>query len=246
MLDEVAVARGGRTLWSDASFHVDRGAAVAVIGPNGSGKTTFLKLILGAIAPSQGTVHLFGAAPHCGNPRVGYVPQTTSATVAEAVRGRDLVSLGLSGHQWGPPRRSATARSRVDEALAHVGATEFADKRLSTLSGGQQQRIAIARALVGQPDLLLLDEPLANLDLMSQHNVVSILQHLQRVHGMTMIIVAHDLTPLRSLVTSAVYLLAGHARCVPLSDIDSDLLVQLNGWPPTREHTDVEPSPSSN
>jgi zinc/manganese transport system ATP-binding protein len=135
---------------------------------------------------------------------------------------------------------------RVEDALAHVGAADIADKRLSTLSGGQQQRIAIARALVGQPELLLLDEPLANLDLMSQHNVVSILQHLHRVHGMTMIIVAHDLTPLRPLVTSAVYLLGGHARCVPLCDIDSALLSQLNGRPLTHEQLVADEFHTSN
>jgi zinc/manganese transport system ATP-binding protein len=160
------------------------------------------------------------------------VPQNYTAALGEAVRGRDLVTLGLTGRRFGLRRTTAAERERVDEALGRVGATGYADRRMSELSGGQQQRIAIAQALVDDADLLLLDEPLANLDLRNQHEVVRLLGDLQRDRGTTVLVVAHDLNPLLPVLTDAIYLLDGHPHHDPISDVvQEDLLTHLYGTP---------------
>ncbi len=122
VLDDVRVVRGGRTVWSDGSFRVPQGAVVIVIGPNGSGKTTLLQLMLGLVEPATGAVSVLGATPTAGSPRVGYVPQNYTANVGDAIRCRDLVTLGITGRRWGMRAASAQERARVDEALERVGA----------------------------------------------------------------------------------------------------------------------------
>jgi zinc/manganese transport system ATP-binding protein len=229
-LDGVTVTRGGQTVWSEGSMAVPAGAVVGVIGPNGAGKTTLFQVVLGLLPVAEGRVSVFGSPPRRGNRRIGYVPQNYTAALGEAVRGRDLVTLGLTGHRFGLRRSTADDRARVARALERVGATGYADRRMSELSGGQQQRIAIAQAIVDDADLLLLDEPLANLDLRNQHEVVRLLGELCRDHGTTVMVVAHDLNPLLPVLTDAVYLLDGHPHHAPIGDVvQEDLLTHLYG-----------------
>jgi zinc/manganese transport system ATP-binding protein len=230
-LDQAAVARGGRTLWSQGTMKVPRGSVVAVIGTNGSGKTTLLEVLLGLVPVSEGHVEVLGEPPRRGNPRIGYVPQRYTDTVGEAVRARDLVALGRMGHRWGIGRLADADRVAVDQALEAVGAADFAGRRVARLSGGQQQRIAIAQALVGDPELLLLDEPLASLDLRHQHEIVNVLRTVhETLPAVTIVVVAHDLNPLLSLLTGAIYLLDGHAHYDAIGDVVSeDLLSHLYG-----------------
>src|SRR5690349_18896146 len=140
-LEGAAVVRGGRMIWSHGDLSVPRGDVVIVIGPNGSGKTTLIKTLLGLVPVSQGRVEVLGEPPRRGNPRIGYVPQNYTATIGDAVRVRDLVAMGVVGHRWGLGRLTGDERARVDAALDAVGATAFADRRMSKLSGGQQQRV---------------------------------------------------------------------------------------------------------
>lgn len=229
-LDGVAIARDGRTIWSEGTFSVPTGSVIGVIGPNGSGKTTLLEMLLGLLPPSAGHIEVLGAAPLRGNARIGYIPQNYTAAVGDAVRCRDLVELGLTGTRWGFGRGGADIRSRVDEALASVDAAGFAEQRMSRVSGGQQQRVAIAQGLVHQPELLLLDEPLANLDLRNQHEIVALLGSLTASTDITVIVVAHDLNPLLSILTGAVYLLDGHAHYDEIGNVvDETLLSHLYG-----------------
>ncbi len=230
VLDDVQVVRGGRQVWSEGSFRVPRGAVVIVIGPNGSGKTSLLQILLGLLKPAAGSVEVLGSAPTTGNPRVGYVPQNYAANVGAAIRCRDLVTLGITGRRWGLRGASAAEHARVDQALAKVGALEHAGRRLSELSGGQQQRVAIAQALVDEPDLLLLDEPLANLDVRNQQEIVAVLADLHRMSDVTIFVVAHDMNPLLSVLTGAVYLLDGHPHYGPIGEVvDEELLTHLYG-----------------
>ncbi len=138
------------------------------------------------------------------------MPQNYTAALGEAVRCRDLVTLGLTGGRFGLRRTSPAERARVDEALARVGASAYADRRMSELSGGQQQRVAIAQAIVDDAELLLLDEPLANLDLRNQQEIVRLLGELHRERDVTIMVVAHDLNPLLPVLTDAIYLLDAH------------------------------------
>lgn len=229
-LRDVVAARGGRTVWSEGSFDVPAGSVVGIIGPNASGKSTLLHLLLGTLEPAAGAIEVLGAPPNRGNHRIGYVPQYYVAAVGDAVRCRDLVMLGLRGAAWGMRRASTQDRRLVDDALGSVGAADVAERRLSEISGGQQQRVALAQAVVHRPELLLLDEPLANLDLRSQHDVVGVLGALHRDSELTTLVVAHDLNPLLSILTGAIYLLDGHAHYDEIGNVvDEDLLSHLYG-----------------
>jgi zinc/manganese transport system ATP-binding protein len=228
--DDVAVARGGRVVWSESTFHIDAGRFVAIIGPNGSGKTTLLHVILGLIPASTGTVAVYGRRPGAANDEIGYVPQNYDANANEAIRARDAVLLGLTGRRWGFARTSAADRARVDEALGWVDALGIADRRLSDLSGGQRQRIALASALVARPRMLILDEPLASLDLRNQQEIIAVLARLKQELGVTILVVAHDLNPLLAVLDSAIYLLDGHAHHAALDQVvDSKLLTHMYG-----------------
>ena len=136
LLEDVSVARGGRTVWSQGTLAVPAGAVVGVIGPNGAGKTTLFQVALGLLPIAAGRVEVLGAAPRRGDRRIGYVPQNYTAALGDAIRCRDLVTLGLTGHRFGLRRTTAAERARVDEALRRVGALEYADRRMSELSGG--------------------------------------------------------------------------------------------------------------
>jgi zinc/manganese transport system ATP-binding protein len=231
-LEGVRVVRGGRSVWSQGNLRVPSGAVVGVIGPNGAGKTTLFQLILGLLPAAEGRVEVLGGPPRRGNRRIGYVPQNYRSALSDAVRARDLVTLGLTGNRFGLRRTTAEDRARVAEALHRVGATEYADQRMSRLSGGQQQRVAIAQAIVDDADLLLLDEPLANLDLRHQQEVVALLGELRREREVTIMVVAHDLNPLLPVLTDAVYLLDGHPHHDRIGAVvTEELLTHLYGTP---------------
>jgi zinc/manganese transport system ATP-binding protein len=229
-LRDAAVARNGRIVWEDSTFSLAAGTVTAVIGPNGSGKTTLLQVLLGLLPLRSGTVEVLGRTPQRGERRIGYVPQNYTAVAGSAVRAVDLVGLAVSGGRWGVQRSGREDRARVRAALEAVSATELAGRRMSELSGGQQQRVAIARALVDDPQLLLLDEPLANLDVRNQREIVELLGELNRNRQMTVLVVAHDLNPLLSVLSGVVYLLDGHAHYDAVDDVvNAELLSHLYG-----------------
>lgn len=235
---DVSAVRGGRLIWSEATFEVPAGGIVAVIGTNGSGKTTLLQMVLGLIEPASGELRVFGRPPGEDNNRIGYVPQHYAAGPGEALRAGDAVLLGLIGNSWSPRPARAEQRARVEQALAEVGAEAFAGKRLSMLSGGQRQRVAIAEALVARPRMLILDEPLASLDLRSQREIVVLLADLHAKLGLTVLIVAHDINPLLPVLDSAIYILDQHPHYAPINTvIDDSLLTHLYGTPVRVAHT---------
>jgi zinc/manganese transport system ATP-binding protein len=227
---DVSVVRGGRLIWSEGTFEVPAGGITAVIGSNGSGKTTLLQVVLGLTRVASGEVRVLGKPPGEATDAIGYVPQNYAAAAGNAVRSRDAVQLGLTGKRWGFARASAEERRQVAEILAAVGATSFAHRRLSQLSGGQRQRVAIAEALVGRPQLLILDEPLTALDLRNQREIVMLLARIKDEFGVTILVVAHDLNPLLGVLDSAIYLLDGHAHFDTMDDVvDESLLSHLYG-----------------
>lgn len=230
VFDDVSVVRGGRLIWSEGTFTIPSGGIVAVIGSNGSGKSTLLQVVLGLLPVASGSVSVLGGRPGANNDQIGYVPQDYVAGAGEVIRARDAVMLGLTGRRWGLRRNTRDDRDRVTEALRAVEAEDFADRRVSQLSGGQRQRIALANALVSRPQLLILDEPLAALDLRNQHEIVTLLARLNTEYDVTILVVAHDLNPLLSVLSSAVYLLDGHAHHAAIDQVvDADLLTHLYG-----------------
>ena len=231
-LDDVAPRAGATSIWSEGSFSVPSGAIVGVIGPNGSGKTTLLEMILGLVPVASGRLTVLGETPHRGNARIGYVPQNYTAEIGEAIRCRDLVTLGRTGTRWGLGARAGADRARGRRGADRGFRPRRRRKTVAQLSGGQQQRVAIAQALVGDPELLLLDEPLANLDVRNQHEIVELLRDLNERSGVTILVVVHDLNPLLSTLDGAIYLLDGHAHYGAIGDVvDSELLTHLYDTP---------------
>lgn len=210
-VEGISAVLGGRTVLRDVSFSVGAGELTGLIGSNGAGKTTLLRVILGLVAPSAGRVEIAGQARSRRNPLVGYVPQKISLEPDIPLRARDLVRLGLDGHRFGLPRPSAARNAAVDEMLAAVNATSFDDARVGHLSGGEQQRVMIAQALISRPRLLLLDEPLANLDIRSAQEVVELLARISSGQGIAILISAHDINPLLPVMDRVVYMADGRA-----------------------------------
>ena len=230
-LENIGVRLGGRQILSGVSFSVAPGQFTGLIGPNGAGKTTLLRVILGLQQPTEGRVLLNGAPKtRHGGGLIGYVPQKLAIDQDMPLRARDVVGLGIDGNKLGFPLPSASRRRRITEALEAVGAESYADARIGELSGGEQQRVLIAHALIGQPRLLLLDEPLANLDLRSEQGIVSVLARLAHEQGIAVLISAHDLNPLLREIDTVVYVAAGRAAAGRTDEIiQSDVLSALYG-----------------
>jgi zinc/manganese transport system ATP-binding protein len=228
VFDEAAVRLGSRTIWHHASMAIPAGELVGIIGPNGTGKTTLLRVLLGQIRTSGGSVSVLGEPPRRGNPAIGYVPQRRTLEADLALRGRDLVLLGLIGHRWGFGPASAAEQAAVTKALEAVDALAYADRPVGLLSGGEQQRLLIAQALLTNPQLVLLDEPLANLDLRSSHDMVHLVDDLRRQRNITVLFVAHDLNPLLEVLDGIVYIADGVPRSGSVDEVlRSDLLSSL-------------------
>jgi zinc/manganese transport system ATP-binding protein len=212
--DAVITAKGlaggypSKAVWKDATFSIEQGEFVAVLGPNGAGKTTLFRMLLGLAKPLEGSLSIFGAAPRRGNPRIGYVPQRHPIDSETSIEALQLVRLGLNGHRWG----MGSSRDGTDEALAtlrDVGAEELAHRPLGVLSGGELQRIFLAEALIGKPDLLLLDEPLSNLDMRRESNFVQLINNVVRSRGVTVLLIAHNINPLLSVLDRVIYVANG-------------------------------------
>jgi zinc/manganese transport system ATP-binding protein len=208
------VRLGERTLWTGANLSLEAGQFMAVLGPNGVGKTTLIRAILGLVPVTAGTIELLGHEPGVENHRVGYLPQRRSLDPSLRVRGVDLVRLGLDGDRWGVPlpgaaRFTESGRRReehVRRVIDLVGAGEFAERPIGRLSGGEQQRLLIAQALVREPALLLLDEPLEGLDLTSQASTVALLARICRQQRIAVLMVAHDVNPLLPYLDLVAYI----------------------------------------
>lgn len=211
-LRAAAVRLGERVIWSDATLDIAGGEFVAILGPNGAGKSTLLRLLLGMVRPSAGSALVLGREPRRGRPDIGYVPQRRTLETDVAVRGRDVVALGVDGHRWGfalPGPALRRQRAQVQQAIEAVEAISYADRAIGELSGGEQQRLLLAQALVGQPRLLLLDEPLASLDMYNQQAMAQLVRRVARAQGMTVLLVAHDVNPLLPVVDRVLYIARG-------------------------------------
>jgi zinc/manganese transport system ATP-binding protein len=211
-LDDVSVRLGGRQILGGVSFTIAKGEFAAIIGPNGAGKTTLLRTILGLQETETGRVLVNGTAyqaRRASQDAIGYVPQKLLIDPDLPLRTRDMVSLGLDGNRFGFAFPSRQRRELVDKALSDVGADDYADARVGELSGGEQQRVLIAHALISRPGLLLLDEPLANLDLRSEQEIVAVLAKLAREQEIAVLLSAHDMNPLISVMDRIIYVANG-------------------------------------
>jgi len=221
---------GERDLWRGLDLDVAPGEFLAVLGPNGGGKTSLLKVLLGLYRLTEGSVEVCGRRPRRGSDLVGYVPQQKAFEPDAPLRGRDLVRLGLDGHRWGIGLGGRDTRRRVDDAIAAVGAAGYADAPLGLLSGGEQQRLRIAQALLGDPRVLLCDEPLLSLDLHHQQATSELIDRRRRESGTSVLFVTHEINPVLPMVDRVLYLVGTKwAIGTPDEVLRSERLSELYG-----------------
>lgn len=227
-----SLAFGSRALWSGLDLDVRVGEFVAVLGPNGSGKTSLLRAVLGEVPLTGGSIEFLGEPVRRGHRRIGYIPQQKLADRGVPLRAQDLVRLGIDGTRWGVPWPNRTTRRRVAAALEDVGATRLARARLGTMSGGEQQRVRVGQALVGEPRLLLCDEPLSSLDLHHQRVISELIDQSRRRLDLGVVMITHDVNPVLGMVDRVVYLAAGQARIGTVDEVlTSEVLTELYRTP---------------
>lgn len=244
---DAGIRLGGTFVWRHIDLTVQAGEFVAILGPNGSGKSTLLKTLLGVLPLTEGGVSVLGKEVRRGNDAIGYLPQRRTFDADLRIRAIDLVRLGLDGARWGVSvpfaerlgGRTARARAgRVREVIDMVGAGSYADRPIGELSGGEQQRVLIAQALVSGARMLVLDEPLDSLDLNNQQAVSGLVQRLCQEHGVTVLLVAHDVNPIMPFLDRVVYMAHGQAVSgKPADVITSETLSRLYGVPVDVLHT---------
>lgn len=224
--NDLGFAYTSRPLLNGVNISIPEGDFVCVVGPNGSGKTTLLRLALGLIKPSRGSIKIFGQSPQRSRGRIGYVPQHPELDPLFPVSALDVAVMGRLGKSkpfgfWGGQDKKVAIQALEEVGLAHRRNDHFA-----SLSGGQKQRVLIARALAGEPDLLLLDEPTAGLDAHVEEDFYKLLQELNKLR--TIVLVSHDLGFVSGFVKSVVCV--GHDVVVhPTSAITGEVIADLYG-----------------
>ncbi|MEZ0340726.1 metal ABC transporter ATP-binding protein [Mycobacterium sp. pV006] len=222
-LADARLAFGERVLWDGLDLTVGAGEFIAILGPNGTGKTSLLKVLLGALPLTAGTVTVEGEPVRAGSERIGYVPQHRSMDRGVSLRGSDLVALGYDGHRWGltgwGPRARAAKREAVRHALAQVNGTSLAHVPVGVMSGGELQRVRVAQALATDPALLLCDEPLLNLDPANARLVCSLIDRRRREAGTAVLFVTHEVDPVLPYVDRVIYLVEGRSRIGTVEEV---------------------------
>lgn len=231
-ISHLGVTLGKTSVLRDINLAVECGAFVGIIGENGAGKTTLLRVLLGLIPPNAGSIEIFGKPVRRGGNGIGYVPQRLQLDRELPMRARDFVGLGLDGNRWGFALPNRTSHERIDRALEAVSAHAYSEAPVGRLSGGEAQRLFIAQALLAEPKLLLLDEPLSNLDLRSASDIVELIHRVRNEFNVTVLLVTHDVNPLMRVMDSVIYLANGNAAYGPISDvINTAVLSRLYGYP---------------
>jgi zinc/manganese transport system ATP-binding protein len=218
-LDRATIGIGGRDVLTDVSFTIRAGEFIGVLGPNGAGKTTLMRAILGLLPLNSGSLRVFGRAPQRGNPEVGYLPQVRTVLPDLRVRGLDFIASSMRGERWGLPGLSAQDRAAIEKTLAAVGARELAGRPLSDMSGGERQRLLLAQALMGEPKLLLLDEPLISLDQRHQEIAIEVVRKVCRERKINVLFSAHELNQLIGTLDRVLYLGSGRAALGTVDEV---------------------------
>jgi zinc/manganese transport system ATP-binding protein len=229
-LDRATITLGNRAVLSNVSFNIEPGEFIGVLGPNGAGKTTLMRAILGLLPPSRGNIKVFGRTPHRGSRAIGYLPQVRTVLPDLRVRGRDFIASSLNGERWGLPSLSRHDRWMIEKTLDAVGARDLAARPLSDMSGGERQRLLLAQALIGEPKLLLLDEPLISLDARHQEVAIDVVRKVCRAQKITVLFSAHELNQLLGALDRVLYLGNGKAVLGTVEEVvTAPVLSQLYG-----------------
>lgn len=205
-LKDIRIDLGNKIILNHVNVDIEQGKFVAVLGPNGAGKSTLLKAILGLVSPVHGSVQVLGEKPKSGNQNIGYAPQHRVLESDLGLRARDVVGFGYDGNRWGIGVPNRKREKIINEMLSEVDAKQLGNLPIGKLSGGEQQRLLVAQALITNPKILLLDEPLSNLDINHAQEIVSLVASLTKSRAMTTLFVAHDINPLLGVVDSVLYI----------------------------------------
>ena len=229
-LDRATIQLGGRSVLSDTSLRIEEGEFIGVLGPNGAGKTTLMRAILGLVPASSGAIRVFGKPPRRGNRQIGYLPQVRTVLPDLRIRGIDFIASSVNGERWGVPSLTRTDRAMIEKMLAAAGASDLGRRPLSEMSGGERQRLLLAQALLGEPRLLLLDEPLISLDYRYQEAVIDLVRRLARERNITVLFSAHELNALIGALDRVLYLGNGRAALGTIDEVvTAPVLSQLYG-----------------
>jgi zinc/manganese transport system ATP-binding protein len=231
-LADLGISLGGHSILSGVNAEIHPGEFIGIFGPNGAGKTTLMRCILGTLRPSRGKVSIFDRPPREAAAEIGYMPQGHVGLESTALSARALLHAAWHGERWGLPWSSAESRREVARVLALTEAKNYADRPFAVLSGGEKQRILLAQALLGDPKLLVLDEPLAGLDPRNQALLIACIVEVKRATNATILFVAHDMNPLLHVMNRVLYLAGGGALLGAIDEVvDSESLTRLYGFP---------------
>jgi ABC-type Mn2+/Zn2+ transport system ATPase subunit len=229
-VEHVTIEIRGKRILDDVTFWLPKGEFVCLCGPNGAGKSTLLKAIMGLIPITRGTNRILGQSVPAARHEVGYVPQRKGFDREFPARSIDLIVAALRG-TW-PGRITAEERERARAVLAQIGGEQLLDQRLADLSGGEIQRVFLARALVIEPKLIVLDEPTAGVDARGRAELLELLTALSRSSELTAILVTHNLSAVAQTAERILYMEAGHLLGwgLPAELLGQPRLAELSGF----------------
>lgn len=221
VIDNLTLAYGSRTVIHNFAATIEQGEFIGIFGPNGAGKSTLLRAILGLITPAAGTIQVLGKPARRGHVAIGYVPQAHSlpTTAIGQLSGTAHVLAASNSTRWGLPIIRKQQLQEVAWALSMVGAQDYATRPFAELSGGERQRLYLAQALLNHPQILLLDEPLANLDPHHQETFIDLVHHICSELKVTVLFTAHDLNPLLQVMNRIIYLARGNAAVGTVAEV---------------------------
>jgi zinc/manganese transport system ATP-binding protein len=230
-ISDLSVSLGGNEILSGVNAEIQAGEFIGIFGPNGAGKTTLVRCILGTLQPTRGSLKVFGLSPGNAARQIGYMPQGHAGFDSTALSARTLVEAACEGDRWGIPWKSKKLKREVDRVLEVTDAARYADRPFSVLSGGERQRVMLAQALLGDPKILVLDEPLASLDPKNQALLIECVARVKRLTQATILFVAHDMNPLMHVMDRVLYLAGGGGVIGKLDDVvTSASLSRLYGF----------------
>jgi len=231
-ISDLRVTLGGNEILTGINATINEGEFVGIFGPNGAGKTTLVRAIIGTLRPSSGSITVFGSPPGRATHQIGYMPQGNSGLELTALSARAMVEAVCDGERWGVPWSSRESRKEVERVLHLTGASDYADRPYAVLSGGERQRVMLAQSLLGQPRILVLDEPLASLDPKNQSLLIECIAEVQRQTKATVLFVAHDMNPLLHVMDRVLYMAGGGAILGRLDEVvNSESLSRLYHFP---------------
>jgi zinc/manganese transport system ATP-binding protein len=230
-ISDLTISLGGHEILSGVNATVDEGEFIGIFGPNGAGKTTLVRAIIGTLPPTRGSIEVLGVPPGQAGLQIGYMPQGHGGFDSTALSARALVEAACQGDCWGIPWTSRKTKQEVDRVLEMTDSARYSGRPFSVLSGGERQRIMLAQALLGNPKVLVLDEPLASLDPKNQALLIECVARVKRLTRATILFVAHDMNPLLRVMDRVLYMAGGGAVLGKLDEVvTSESLSKLYGF----------------